>query len=210
MSKLIQTIARDYRTYDDAALGNYALKVSLSLADSPVYKAVQPDTAKGSEVIHEYFDTVAKAKNGGAVAVACKREKRQEVLDLLDAWSAFATITTPNDVLAWMQAGFNVTKDASVPAQPLPAPSKFTTFEGSSKGSVGAHQNAQRGVKAYVTEYAKVPTDGGPVVWFYVLSSKSDCEISGLESKVEYMFRGGAWNGTSDPIFSPIETRVVQ
>ena len=210
MGKLTQFISYDFRAYDDNLLGSYALKVALGVADSGAYKAIVPDVTKGSEIVHNFFDAVAQAKNGGSVAVARKREKRQAVLDLLDAWSAFATNTTPNDVLSWMQAGFNVTKDASAPAQALPAPSKFLTFEGSSKGSVGARQNAQRGAKAYVTEYAKVPAPGEPIVWQYALCTKADCEITGLESKVEYMFRGGAWNGTSAPVFSPIETRMVQ
>ena len=210
MGKLIQSISREYRSYDSSVLGNYALKVSLGMAGSAIYKAVQPDPDKGSEIVREYLDAVATAKNGGAVAVARKNELRQHVLELLDAWTAFATTTTPNDLLAWMEAGFNVTKDASVPAQPLPAPVKFSTSEGSSKGSVLVRQNAQRGTKAYVTEYSKASADNISAVWEYALSSKADCEITSLDSKVEYQFRGGAWNGTSIPVFSAIETRVVQ
>ena len=210
MGKLTQTISRDYRSLDENALASHALKIGVALPDILELPKIEPTPAQGVALVEQSMKAIASAPNGGSVAVARKNQLKQQVLTLLDDWTAYTLAALPDNPMLWLRAGFKLTKDASVPAQPLPAPTRFATAEGSSKGSVRVSQNAQPGTKAYVTEYALVPAEGKEPVWQYSLCSKSECELADLLSKTEYMFRGGAWNGTTRPAFSAVETRVVQ
>ena len=132
---------------------------------------------------------VGNATSGSKFDRMDRDKLRKQVETLLDAWALYAQRETPAAPLLWAKAHFRLTKAETVRRAAKDAPSKFAVGDGPAKGSVKVSQNAQGGTKAYVFEYAPVPTGPEDAQWSYCLSTTGSTLISGLTSGQQYLFR---------------------
>lgn len=210
MSTLPQSISINLTVLSDNKLLSYAFTLLDGLAKSKVYPGVTPTLSVADPVIQHYAKALANAAKGGTAEKMLRDSLRLDVEKIIKDWSSYATETTPNDPQSWADAHFNLTKAERTPRPAPVAPTRFSLADGPAKGSIEVRQNAQAGVKAYVTEYALATTDPAAAHWQFCLCNTATCVISGLDSGQQYQIRSGAWNGVGGIIFSAIETRYVQ
>ena len=210
MPAIPQTISFNLKQLTDNELLNYAHTLVSGLPTVGAYSAVQPTIADGNTTIRAYATAIANATKGGELARMLRDDLRPQVESILRDWSDFARATTPDAPLQWAAAHFRLTKAERTPRLPLSAPLKFVAADGPTKGSIELRQNPQAGAKAYVYEYAPVPTDASDPAWQYCLGTTATCVVSGLVSGQQYVFRAAAWNGLGEIPYSVQETRYVQ
>ncbi|MGI4864965.1 MAG: hypothetical protein ACRYFZ_13655 [Janthinobacterium lividum] len=210
MATLTQFISYNLTGLNDNDLLKYAFTLLAGLPTVPQYATVVPTIATATPLVQQYATAVANFAKGGAAERMQRDDLRAKVEELVRTWSDYATDETPDSPLLWAAAHFNLTKADRTPRPALSAPTKFVAADGPTKGSVELRQNAQGGTKAYVYEYALVPTDGSTPQWCYCLGTTAMCVVSGLSSGLQYQFRAAAWNGVSETPYSQVETRYVQ
>lgn len=210
MPAITQTISYNLTQLTDNELLNYAHTLVSGLPTVGAYSAVQPTVAAGSATTSAFATAVANATKGGELARMLRDNLRGQVEEIIRAWSDFALATTPDDPLQWVAAHFRLTKGDRTPRPALGPPRKFVVADGPTKGSIELRQNPQAGAKAYVYEYAPVPTDATDPAWQYCLGTTATCVVNGLTSGQQYLFRAAAWNGLGEIPYSVLETRYVQ
>ena len=206
-----QTISTDLSSLDDNTLLRYATDLSLRFAGNKHYPKPDPSVEQMSGLVKDFGDTLSQSRTGGAGAAARKNEVRQRLEAAVQQWIAYATTTTPGDTVAWLEAGFRLTKGTRDKAQVLPVPTSFTVDISGEVGTARLRQSSQAGTRAYVFGYAPAPAAGQEPVWQWQLCGKPDCLLTGLDSEKPYLFAGGAWNGAQPwPSLAAPVRRVVQ
>ncbi len=217
MPALVQTISLNLTSLSPDSLFKYGLTLVANLPNVDKYKSIQPSLEEGQLLINTFGTAVSNAMKGGEAERILRDALRHEVEALILAWSRAAITATPDDVVSWSKAHFNLTKAERTPRQPLDVPRYMNLTDGPVsastdplRGSIKVMQNEQGGSRAYVYEYALVPLDGSEPNWHYCLCTGGSALIENLLKGRQYMFRCGAWNGTTPPKFGPVAMRYAQ
>lgn len=170
----------------DIELVLYAGKVVKKMKENvSIFANPSPNLDRIKELVDEFQQAMAAAAFRDRRAVAFRNEKKAELLGQLRLLTYYVAQVARGDRSVIMASGFVPSKEKGAQAKNF-QPSMLKVIPTIGSGGVKLHAKAWRLAHMYRYEYRKV---GQNENWQIVLSSRSRCEILGLEVFQEYEFR---------------------
>ena len=170
----------------DIELVLYAGKVIKKMDENvSIFTAPSPRLEQLKDLVTQFQKAMAAAAFRDRRAVAFRNEKKAELLNQMRLLSYYVAQIAKGDRSIILASGFVPSKVKGTKAKNF-KPTMFKVTPKIGSGGVKLHTNAWRHAHMYRYEYRKI---GQNENWEVVLSSKSRCEILGLEVFQEYEFR---------------------
>ena len=164
-----------------------ALHILENMTGNANYTSPTPTLSELSSAYDNYVAALAEARSRDKNKVLAKNIRKNTLKAKLDQLYIYVNLTAGNNIEVLAGSGFPLTKERTpVSDMPKPVGFKVTMAEGS--GQVHLRSNTIYGAKAYVFQYAVVPSSGD-ISWSIVNKSRLRTMINGLVPGTQYMFR---------------------
>lgn len=200
-------ISNGFSQMADLLLLSKASHIHSSLTGNPNFASPIPTLAAFAALIKAFGDALKDCKDGDRLKVAIKKQKREELIAALHKLADFVLFKSNGDRVVALTSGFSIAK-VPAPSPPLSKPEGFVIKPGPNKGQLIAKVNhVKRGI-GHSFDYA---TDAmlAQGVWHSILSSKTTCIISNLQSGVNYHCRVVVLGVKDQVVYSETVSRIV-
>ncbi len=209
-----QTIAVNYKSYDDSALLVYGGNLNTRFYGNANYPA-PPVAAAAFKTQLEELQTAVEQMQTGLRSATLDRDRSRQLLEAsLRQLSDYAVTATPDRPDQWADAGFALTKADS---QPRPASQPITglaLLDDDSANALRASVTRQAGVYGYLWRVypRNTPTTMLATGFAYrvCVSREPVISIDNLLSGEAYCVEAAAWNDSGPLQWSQPVSRIVQ
>ncbi len=191
---------KDFSGKTDAELLTKGRKVHLDLTGNALFPSPVPSLLELNTKLDEYEVAIANAAHGGTHLTAARREKRAEVIDILQRLATYVDLTGPDIESVLLGTGFDVysTEHGVTPASEKPT--ILDVHDASHTGEVYVVSSSMEYALTNQLRYTADPF--GPDARWIELDpqSKATFLVTGLEPGHLYWFqtRTNSRKGTSD------------
>lgn len=201
-------IANGFKQMADPKLYTPGSQIQSAMTNNPNFPDPKPTLVQLQAGLDGFADALQKCKTGDRVEIAIKRQKKQQLIDLLHLLGDYVIFQSNGDSAVAASSGFRVAKSPS-PRPPLQKPGYYTVENGVNPGELLSKGARVPNAVSYNHQYA---TDENMALnsWTSVPSSKSTCVIPGLQSGVFYNCRIEVLGVKGQVVYSDIQRiRVI-
>ena len=191
---------KDFSDKTDTQLLAKGRKVHQDLTGNVLFTTPVPPLSELKTKLDEYEVAISNAANGGTHLTAARREKRAEVIDILQRLATYVDLTSSNSESVLLGTGFDVYSTEHVDAPASEKPSITGAEDGPLSGEVYIYSSSMKHALTNELRYTK--DSFGPDARWTKLNpqSKATFLVTGLETGVNHWFqtRTNSRKGTSD------------
>jgi hypothetical protein len=177
-----------FKNYSDDELRKRAETIVTNLVDSEIFINPIPGLPEIEEATTAYALALKKLEMGTPMDYVAKNNRRKELENILRRLCNYINLTAPNDRLALMSSGFEVSKIRET-ASSLTRPEKVKLVHGENPGEMLLSSSPVKGALSYLHQYTTVDPNLAPATWESFPSTTSRYLLTSLEVGRCYWFR---------------------
>ena len=192
----------------DPQLSIRGSQIQSALTNNVNFPDPKPTLVQLQAALDAFDDALQKCKTGDRVEIAIKKQKKQQLIDLLHLLGDYVLFQSNGDKAVAISSGYRVAKSPS-PRPPLQKPNFYTVENWINPGELLSKGARVPNAVSYNHQYA---TDENMAInsWTSVPSSKSSCVLTGLQSGVFYNCRMEVLGVKGQVVYSDIQRiRVI-